>query len=75
MPAPIDEIRTLEIKDLRLDQFAHRFPLWSRIRVLVVADTSVQTSESGGFGVGRFIKLLPRHQGRLQQIRGRRRTS
>lgn len=58
MPAPIDEIRTLQIKDLRLDEFAFRFPLWSTIRVLVVADTSVQTSEFGSFGVGRFIELL-----------------
>ena len=58
MPAPADEIRNLQIKNLRLDEFAVRFPLWSTIRVLVVADTSVETSEFGGFGVGRFIKLL-----------------
>ncbi|MCH2082012.1 MAG: hypothetical protein MK226_06440 [Saprospiraceae bacterium] len=29
-----------------------------KIRVLVVVDTSVRFTESGGFGVGRFIKLL-----------------
>lgn len=58
MPAPTDEIQTLQIKDVRLDDFAVRFPLWSTIRVLVVADTSVQTSELDGFGVGRFIELL-----------------
>lgn len=58
MPASTDEIRTLRIENLRLDEFAVGFPLWSTIRVLVVADTSVQTSEFGSFGVGRFIKLL-----------------
>lgn len=58
MPAPADEIQTLQITNLRLDEFTIGFPLWSTIRVLVVADTSVQTSEFGSFGVGRFIKLL-----------------
>lgn len=56
-----EEISPLKIPQAfrSFDHF-HDFHLFTRrtIKVLVVVDTAVQFSETGGFGVGRFVKLL-----------------